>query len=86
MGRSYAAQPECGPKMTLYDAWKDLLACSTCVLALAVLVRWVRSFWGVWEGLTRQMDRAVVHGDRCRSLCRGFLTVHSESADLVVLR
>ena len=79
MGRSYAAQPECDPKVTLYDAWMDLLACSTCILAVAVPVRWVRSFWGVWEGLTRQMDRAVVHGGRCRSMCRGFPTVHSES-------
>ena len=38
VGRSYKAEPECDPKVTLYDAWRDRMPCTRVFLIPVVLV------------------------------------------------
>ena len=38
VGRSYKAEPECDPRHTLYDAWKDHMPCTRVFLIPVVLV------------------------------------------------
>ena len=38
VGRSYKAEPECDPRHTLYDAWRDRMPCTHVFLIPVVLV------------------------------------------------